>query len=468
MAEFAKAKLQRVTSDESAAPVGDPIEVQFNPNSLKLALANANDTGKTVGRQKAQYLGTGSATLSVELTFDTADEGTTEEPLSVLDRTTPVEQLLLPQGAEGQKQSPPTVRFEWGRFILTGLVESMNVDLDLFSDNGVPLRARVGLSIKEQRSDFEFMKKGPGANTGANAVAPGKAGPGAMGGIGLGASVGLSASASLGLGASVGGGIGLGGGVGIGIGASFSAGASVSMTAQTAVAIEGESAAEFAARVGVDPAAWRAVAAGQVDATLAMPAGAELDFEVGASAAAGLGATVGAQSGVAQSVETAFGLSAPSARTPSVAAAPGFKLAAAGGVAAAIETVNIVKADASVAGTRHAFGVSSELPTVTPARPDAPSQPRGALHRSGDQRAGAVAPSAPPPPQADRRAISFGAGVPLRPRVGGTSVERPRALYTVSPANGRTRAFSAAAPRADRERPSECGCGCGGHNRRRR
>src|SRR5688572_30436418 len=108
MAEFAKAKLQRMTSDESSAPFGDPLEVQFNPNSLKLALANANDTGKTVGRQKAQYLGTGSATLSVELTFDTADEGTTDEPLSVLDRTTPVEQLLLPQGAEGQKQSPPT------------------------------------------------------------------------------------------------------------------------------------------------------------------------------------------------------------------------------------------------------------------------------------------------------------------------------------------------------------------------
>src|SRR5688500_9654641 len=98
MAEFAKAKLQQVTSDETASPIGEPIEVQFNPNSLKLALSNANDVGKTVGRQKAQYLGTGSATLTVELTFDTADEGTTEDPKSVLDKTTPIEQLLLPQG----------------------------------------------------------------------------------------------------------------------------------------------------------------------------------------------------------------------------------------------------------------------------------------------------------------------------------------------------------------------------------
>src|SRR4029453_5022738 len=138
MAEFAKARLQRVSSDEKADPMGDPIEVQFNPNSLKLALSNVNDTGKTVGRQKAQYLGTGSATLTVELTFDTADEGTTESPKSVLDKTTPVEQLLLPQGTDAQKQSPPTVRFEWGRFILTGLVQSMNADSSLSSWCGGP------------------------------------------------------------------------------------------------------------------------------------------------------------------------------------------------------------------------------------------------------------------------------------------------------------------------------------------
>ena len=468
MAEFAKAKLQRVSSDEKAEPIGDPIEVQFNPNALKLSVANATDTGKTAGRQKAQYLGTGSATLTVELTFDTADEGTTDEPKSVLDKTTPVEQLLLPQGNDAQKQSPPTVRFEWGRFILTGLVESMSVDLDLFSESGVPLRARVGLSIREQKSDFEFMKKGAGANKAGNAVAPGKAGLGAVGGIGLAAGASLSAGASLGLGLSA--------GISGGIGASLSAG--VSLNAQTAVSIDGESAAEFAARVGMDPTAWRAVAAGQIDATLSMPPGVEIDFDVSASAAAGMGASVGPQAGIRTTIEASFGLATPpKGAVAATFSAPGFALSAAGGVAAAIETVSIAKAESAVASTRQAFGVpavASTAASISPPRPYRPEQSRPPLKTLAAPTRRDLLPGAPPAPLADPRAVTFGAGVPLRPRVGGAAAERRRALHTVTaarrPAQVRrdpTRPPWARTPGAIAVIPDHaphtapCACGCG-------
>src|SRR6185369_21645 len=103
-------------------------------------------------------------------------------------------------------------------------------------------------------------------------------------------------------------------------------------------------AAEFAARVGVDPTAWRGIAAGQIDGTLSLPAGAEIGFDASLSAGAGLGVSAGLEAKVAPSIEASFGLSPDGAGREAAAAsltAPGFALSAAGGVAAALETVDI-------------------------------------------------------------------------------------------------------------------------------
>lgn len=402
MPASAKARLQPVDTDQNETPLGPAIEVQFNPTTLRVALATQADVGATVGRQTPQYLGTSSATLSVELVFDTADEGTTDAPRSVLDKTTPIQQLLLPQG---DKQSPPKVRFEWGPFTLTGVVESINLELEFFSEDGVPLRAKVGLSIREQRSDLEFMSAGPGANSPGNAVSPIAAGAGALG-IGLGASFGASV------------GLGLGFGVGISAGVNFSAGASV----QTALAIEGESAASFAARVGVDPAAWRAVAAGQSGSSLSFSAGTAVDFSPGTTAGAGLGARAGAQAGVDTPLESAFGLtSPPSGPAVSNLSAPGFALAEAGGLHAAADAVSRIQSQAAGDITRRAFAASSgSSPAPSPAaeRPGAPEQSRIPLRSTGlpsatERRSAQPAPSLPRP---DPRATTFGSGVPLRAR----------------------------------------------------
>ena len=47
MAALKKATLQEITADASASPVGDEIEVQFNPASLKLDLANRVEAALT-------------------------------------------------------------------------------------------------------------------------------------------------------------------------------------------------------------------------------------------------------------------------------------------------------------------------------------------------------------------------------------------------------------------------------------
>ena len=95
---FAKAKLEKIASKPSPNPQaeGTPIEVQINPASLRLSMSNNVDAGKAFSRPNTQYQGSSSSTLSFDLMFDTADEGTTESPIDVRDRTKQLEQFLLP------------------------------------------------------------------------------------------------------------------------------------------------------------------------------------------------------------------------------------------------------------------------------------------------------------------------------------------------------------------------------------
>jgi hypothetical protein len=440
MTSYSKAKLQPVRDDENETPEGEPIEVQFNPNSLRLSRSASNDVGATDGRQRPQYLGTSSATLTVELVFDTADEGTTDAPRSVLEKTSPIEQLLLPSG---DKQSPAKVRFEWGPFTLTGIIESMSLDLEFFSEDGVPLRAKMNLSMREQRADLEFGRAGPGANSPGNAVSPLAGGLGAVGGIGLGASLG----ASFGLGGSVGVGVGLGAGIGIGAGAGV----------RTALALEGESAAAFAARVGVDPSAWRAIAAGQASSPLSLPAGAAIDFSTGISSGSGLGARGGVHADTAPSLDAAFGLAKPAPGQPLAnLSAPGFALAEAGGVRAAVNRVAAIQSERESSATRRAFagaargaaGRSEEDRAGD--RPSPPDQQRKPLRVTGFPGATMRSRAAPAPtlPRPDARATTFGRAVPLRPQVEVVVDERS----PVAPSGGR----------ASKHRCSPK-CGCGGH-----
>jgi hypothetical protein len=391
MSALERCQLIPLTGDANPQPAGEPVRVQFNPTSMRMSMTNEVGSGGGPGRQAEQYIGASSTTLSFDLVFDTADEGTTGTPVNVRDRTHDVMQFLLP--SEGSRQAPPRVRFHWGDFVYDGVVTSLNEDLDLFASNGVPLRSKLTVSIKEQRPEFAALQSGPGANTGDAARSPVAPPPGAPGSRGL-----------------------------LGIGD------------RTAPAIGGESLAEFAARVNLDPAAWRGLAAG-LEGTLSLEAGIEIDFSSSLTAGAGIGLSAGVEAGVGMSLEASLGLdvsvqgSAPSA--------PGFALAEAGGVRAAIETAAIVKSDAAASDARAAFamppgpaagGAAAARPVAGGAAATKPSAGAAAA-------ATAVAPR-PSPPLADRRATGYGSGVPLRPRVEGAAEARRAAAdgwVTVAP-----------------------------------
>src|SRR6185436_10937976 len=110
MSALEKAKLMEV--DEKGVESNE-ISVQFNPQSLKLSLANKVESQDTRGQQTRQYLGKTSTTLAFELQFDTSDEGDTDAPVSVRTRTSALERFVLPKGEGKQKQKPPKARFVW-------------------------------------------------------------------------------------------------------------------------------------------------------------------------------------------------------------------------------------------------------------------------------------------------------------------------------------------------------------------
>ena len=181
MSGLEKATLTRLANDASDTEEGSPIPVQFNPASLKLTLSNNTEGGTNTGRPARQFSGNASTDLAFDLVFDTADEDDgSGGPRSVREKTAMVEQFVLPTGTGSGRRSPPRVKFHWDRLIIKGVITSVSVDFDLFASNGTPLRAKVGVSIKEQDARYEIgtSTEGGRAGSGERAAARGRARPG--------------------------------------------------------------------------------------------------------------------------------------------------------------------------------------------------------------------------------------------------------------------------------------------------
>lgn len=280
------------------------VPVHFNPASLQHTVSNTlKEEGK--GAKKKQYVSQTTAKLTMDLTFDTTDSG---EDVRIT--TNKMAQLLQPV-AEGQsKKVPPVVKFSWGAYSFTGMVEQYKETIDFFAAGGLPLRSSINLTLSSQDVSFEggtssehasvdadlapepvvlADDEGPqggpqgaasraGDPRAARAIAAANGSASLRFGAGTGLAVGASASVGFSAGASV------GAGFSAGIGASAGGGFSASVAAS--------------ARGGSNllPAAAFAVGAG---------AGAG----VGLGGGAGIGASAGAAAGIGISAggSAAFG-----------------------------------------------------------------------------------------------------------------------------------------------------------------
>lgn len=133
---------------------GESFDVHFNPASLDYTITNTLQGGNG-GRRRAQFVSQSSGKLTMELLFDTTHNGE-----DVRKHTEKVAKLMEPGGEEGSSRRPPTIaKFEWGAYKFEGLVESFREKIDFFSEDGVPLRATVNLTLARQDKVFDFSAR---------------------------------------------------------------------------------------------------------------------------------------------------------------------------------------------------------------------------------------------------------------------------------------------------------------------
>lgn len=434
MTGVTKARLAPV--EDNGEP-GTWIDVQFNPNTMSLSMTNSIDGNSNNGRQARKYTGTSSANLSLDLEFDTADAGE-----DVREKTKEIAQFVLPAG-QGAKKAPPRVRFEWGTFALQGVMSSLSEELSFFGADGTPLRAKLSVQISEQDPAYVANDSGTGADPGRDSPASGESDPENP------AEPGANSNAP---------------------------------ADKAAEALDGETPADFAARNGLAPEAWRALgsALDALEDGVSLPVGLSIPFPSSLSLGAGIGISAGFQAGLDLSAEASLGLEVGNASGSRKDRDQGMALGAAGGVTAAAEQQMVDEASASAGDARSRFGTSpasSPSPPSTAATSSGGSSERNPVAISSGpslNRSRQAAP-APTPPVADRRATSFGRGVPLRERIGDTEIDgcgwvvigQPDAV-AVSASTGRSRhapweilpsdAGRRRADSAQHARTPDCGC----------
>lgn len=452
MPALEKAVLEEVSNDD----ISILVPIQFNPTSLRMQISNRTEGGDQPGRQARQYVGTGSTTLSLELVYDTADEGTTDRPRSAIEYTSQLEYFIVPRSQGNQRQAPPRVRFRWGQLSLEGVIESLNIDFDHFAHDGTPLRAKASLSIKGQNPDYEFGEVGPAANQGGGEPAPGQpkaaAQPGARNNPLSNALNGLTNNPVT--------------------NALSNAQGAVNrftndLNSKVSRALSGESLAQLAQRAGLDPNAWRALSAGLAN-PLTLSAGLEIPIGGRIGLSAGVGARGGVQSGTRGDPQAGLGLAPSNTRIagdagpagPGDALVRGYALSGAGGVGAALETG---KAATTQAGRRDAKLAFAGAAGAADAAPQ-PGERMAVFTR-----------------RADQRSISFGIGVPLRDLIQTATDERANALNgqsrvkagppvepgfppsTLDPTRPGWLALPRRGPQGAAATPRlGCGCGCSG------
>ena len=162
---FAKAKLLEL--DANFKKVINPqrtIEVQFNPDSLKVSFANQLQPprGDESGTQTRQFTGTSTTKLSISLWFDVnAPQRAILLESDVRKLTQKVAYFITPRPADDDRSKllPPAVRFVWGSFRFDGMMDSMEENLEFFSSEGIPQRASVALSLSQHGiTEFAFEK----------------------------------------------------------------------------------------------------------------------------------------------------------------------------------------------------------------------------------------------------------------------------------------------------------------------
>jgi Contractile injection system tube protein/LysM domain len=120
-----------------------PIPVMFNPPEYQLQFTNqfAEVGIPGLGSSLLQFVRGSAKTLTMELFFDTTDEGIDVRLYTGL--------VLNLTSLNSETHAPPRLLFLWGSLIFPCVLESVTQTFDFFNALGMPLRARLNVTLKE-------------------------------------------------------------------------------------------------------------------------------------------------------------------------------------------------------------------------------------------------------------------------------------------------------------------------------
>jgi hypothetical protein len=140
--KLTQAHLQ-IVSSKGEEPL---IPLKFNPTEYQLQKQNTYAEIPIPGLETPpiQFIRGASEKLNVEVLVDTSDtlDNVNEKYIDRLRKLMDLDEHL---------HAPPIVIFKWDTQIFKGVLESLNTTYTMFTPEGVPLRAKLALGLKEYR-----------------------------------------------------------------------------------------------------------------------------------------------------------------------------------------------------------------------------------------------------------------------------------------------------------------------------
>jgi len=132
------------------------IPLRFNPTEYQLQKGNTFAEIGIPGLQAPplQFIRGAAEKLSVDVLVDTSD--TLED---VRDKYT--NRLRGLMDINGKLHAPPIVKFLWGTQEFVGVMESLTITFQLFTQQGVPIRAKLAIVLKQYRPAALPKKSSP-------------------------------------------------------------------------------------------------------------------------------------------------------------------------------------------------------------------------------------------------------------------------------------------------------------------
>lgn len=155
-------QVEKPESIPSNLSFGSPFKVLFNPDKLVFSKTVNWENQKAAQRDspESQFTNSDSRTLKLDLLFDTYDPD--DPKMKDRDvRTAYTDKILKLTMVDSQKHRPPICRLFWGsaKCIFQGILQQLEQQFTLFSEQGLPLRAKLSCTFKEWWTNYDDINR---------------------------------------------------------------------------------------------------------------------------------------------------------------------------------------------------------------------------------------------------------------------------------------------------------------------